>query len=112
MRHSYSAAAAAVVLSIVAGCMSRKSEPLAGPTRLDTPQLIAGQRAFNQTCHQCHPHGEAGLGPALNNKPLPAFMVKNQVRKGGGAMPPFTELQIPDEELNNLVAYMAKLRAK
>jgi mono/diheme cytochrome c family protein len=39
-------------------------------------------------CHQCHPRGgDGGLRPALNNKPVPGFLVKCQVRLGLGAMP-------------------------
>ena len=60
-------------------------------------------------CHQCHPGGTAGLGPAINNAPLPGGLVKAQVRNGLGAMPGFSQEQISDEELDALVAYIDEL---
>ncbi|WP_447977226.1 c-type cytochrome [Candidatus Nitrospira bockiana] len=60
-------------------------------------------------CHQCHPGGEAGLGPAINNKPLPDFLVRLQVRKGFGAMPGFTTEQLTDEELAHVLVYLHEL---
>jgi mono/diheme cytochrome c family protein len=61
-------------------------------------------------CDQCHPRGEAGLAPAINNKPLPAFLMKLQVRQGLGAMPSFSKDDIRDAELENIVAYLQALR--
>src|SRR5688572_581576 len=46
-----------------------------------------------QHCHQCHPFGQGGLGPALNDKPAPRFLVKTQVRLGFGTMPGFSKNQ-------------------
>jgi mono/diheme cytochrome c family protein len=76
------------------------------PTQLDAQQL-AGQRVFMRECNGCHPQGDGGLGPALNNKPVPAAAIKLQVRKGMGAMPAFTEADISAEELDALVAFMS-----
>jgi len=62
---------AAVLLT---GCgSSRRGEPFVGPLALES-----------------HPGGEAGVGPAFTNKPLPMFLVRAQVRYGLGAMPTFT----------------------
>jgi len=61
-------------------------------------------------CHQCHPGGEAGLGPALTNKPLPMFLVRAQVRYGLGAMPTFTREDLIDEDLDDLLDYLAALK--
>lgn len=65
---------------------------------------------FMTHCNPCHPGGEAGLGPAINNKPLPGFLIKFQVRRGLGAMPSFSEHHIKDQELNDLIAYIKALR--
>jgi mono/diheme cytochrome c family protein len=100
-----------LTLLILGGCGSaRRGEPLSGPLRLDSTKLVQGQRVFNAHCDQCHPGGEAGLGPALNNKPLPPFLMKIQVRRGLGAMPGFSEKLISDRELDNLIAYTKALR--
>jgi cytochrome c5 len=61
-------------------------------------------------CHMCHPGGDAGLGPAINNKPLPEPMIKLQVRQGMGAMPDFGEDKISAKELDALVVYLQSLR--
>lgn len=95
---------------IVTGCASsRRGEPLAGPLTLDDQQR-RGQKVFMKQCSQCHPGGEAGLGPALNNKPLPEFLIKLQVRHGFGAMPAFSEERVPDSELADVIAYLKALR--
>ena len=99
-----------VILSATAGCHSvRRGEPLTGPMELN-PKEQAGQIIFQQRCHQCHPYGGAGLGPALNNKPAPARLIKTQVRTGLGAMPRFDDHIIPETELDDLVAYVIALR--
>ena len=61
-------------------------------------------------CQQCHPGGEAGLGPALNDKPLPEFLKKFQVRHGLGTMPSFSEKEISDQQLEDLMEYLKALR--
>jgi mono/diheme cytochrome c family protein len=69
-----------------------------------------GALSFDRHCSACHPGGEAGLGPALNNKPLPGFLIRFQVRHGLGAMPKFPERLIPGPELDDLVHYVKALR--
>lgn len=100
----------AFVLTLASCASSRRDEPFAGPLPLDSPQLVSGRQVFMRNCYQCHPGGSAGLGPAINNKPLPGFLIRTQVRKGLGAMPAFDEQTIPNPDLDNLVAYLKTLR--
>jgi mono/diheme cytochrome c family protein len=65
---------------------------------------------FEQHCSKCHPGGEAGLGPSLNEKPLPVFLMKLQVRKGLGAMPSFDERELGDRELSDLMDFVVAYR--
>ncbi|WDT80226.1 MAG: cytochrome c [Candidatus Manganitrophus sp.] len=67
--------------------MSRSPHPFTA----SSSTVTRGETIFMHACNQCHPKGEAGLGPALNNKPLPAFMIRFQVRHGLGAMPAFSK---------------------
>lgn len=98
-------------LLLPSGCGSaRRSEPIAPPLEIRSESVLQGQTVFMEYCHQCHPGGEAGLGPALNNKPLPGWMIRFQVRRGLGAMPAFSEKEIGDRELDDLVAYLKALR--
>jgi mono/diheme cytochrome c family protein len=63
-----------------------------------------------RACYQCHPGGMAGLGPAINDKPLPGWLIKTQVRQGLGAMPSFDESELSDADLEALVEYISALK--
>lgn len=106
--------AACLVLTLLllqGGCGSaRRGEPFAPAFKADSAELARGEMVFMRYCHQCHPGGEAGIGPAINNKPLPGFMIKMQVRNGLGAMPAFSEISIGNAELDSLVLYLKALR--
>lgn len=97
-------------LALLPACSARRSEPIAGPLSLSTPELQRGAVVFDRNCSYCHPGGEAGLALALNNKPLPGFMIKTQVRHGAGTMPAFSERELSAEDLDALVKYMKALR--
>jgi mono/diheme cytochrome c family protein len=75
------------------------------------PSSGAGQTSAPfQHCHQCHPHGQGGLGPAIVNKPLPEFLMKFQVRHGLGTMPSFGAEKISSEDLDALMSYIKAVR--
>jgi mono/diheme cytochrome c family protein len=89
---------------LLVGCHSTPKDPPSAET------LENGRQLFTQHCQQCHPNGKAGLGPALNNKPAPSFLVKRQIRWGLGAMPSFKKEEIPESDLKDLVTYVIALR--
>jgi mono/diheme cytochrome c family protein len=96
---------------LTVGCRSvRRGEPITGVIPATTPALESGRMVYMQNCNQCHPDGEGGLGPALNNKPAPRFLMKTQVRLGLGAMPSFDETKISPEEMDELLNYVIALR--
>jgi mono/diheme cytochrome c family protein len=106
------AAVVAVLVAAIAACGSpRRGEPIVGPLPLDDPAVARGRVAFAHTCAPCHPGGEGGLGPALNDKPAPAFLIKTQVRLGLGKMPGFDADKLPAETLDDIVEYLLALRA-
>jgi mono/diheme cytochrome c family protein len=94
------------------GCLARRSEPLVGPLEIRDESVAQGRQAFMRTCYQCHPEGAAGLGPGINDKPLPGGLIKFQVRHGLGAMPAFGPEKISDEELDGIVAYLKAMRGQ
>ena len=97
--------------TMVTGCgPQRRDEPFTQRLVPDDPTVAAGQRLFSQHCYQCHPNGSAGLGPAINDKPLPVNLMKTQVRKGLGAMPAFSQAEINDAELEDVIRYLKALR--
>ena len=99
-----------VLLQMTAGCGTARrvlpSEILPAPS----VNIVKGEQIFFQHCHQCHPGGQAGVGPALNNKPLPGWMIKFQVRQGLGAMPNFSEDTISSDELTLLISFLMTLK--
>lgn len=101
-----------VALSVAAvGCASaRRSEPVLGHSPASSFEFAAGRQRFMQHCHSCHPGGAAGLGPALNNKPLPGALIKFQVRHGLGAMPALKEHHVSNGDLDEIVRYLVALR--
>lgn len=104
------AAALAVAVLLAAGCGSaRRGPPFGGPGALEG-QARRGQIVFARRCGPCHPGGEGGLGPSLNDKPLPEGLIRLQVRQGFGAMPAFGEDRLTEPELDDVVAYLRALR--
>lgn len=89
---------------------ARRGEPITVSTAISDPYIEQGQIVFMRNCHKCHPGGEAGLAPAINNKSLPEFLMRFQVRHGIGAMPSFTEEEITATQLDNLMKYLKELR--
>ncbi len=99
-----------LLLFLLACGTARRGEPLYAPVPVSEPAVAKGEVVFNRFCQKCHPGGEAGLGPAINNKPVPGFIIRLQVRKGLGVMPAFKEKVISEEDLDNLMAYLKTLR--
>lgn len=100
------------VMLVAAACgHSRRSLPLTGPGPLANDVERRGRKLFLDHCHQCHPHGTAGLGLSLVNKPLPAFAIKMQIRRGLGAMPAFPVERLDDAGVEAIVAYIERLKA-
>lgn len=109
-------AAVAVSLLVAAGAglaacgSARVGTPVQPPLQLASAEARAGEKVFMRHCHQCHPGGTAGLGPALNNKPVPGFLIAFQTRHGLGVMPGFGAEHISDTELDALVAYVKAMQ--
>jgi mono/diheme cytochrome c family protein len=104
--------ALAIMVASAACGSARRSAALGAPPVPATAEILRGQRVFMRACHACHPGGETGLGPSLNDKPLPGFMIALQVRRGLGAMPAFSREELPDDELAALVEYMRARRGR
>jgi mono/diheme cytochrome c family protein len=101
---------AALAAATVSCGSARRTEPLIGEKPLPNAKLALGEQVFDRNCSQCHPGGEGGVGPALNNKPAPQWAIRFQVRHGLGAMPRFSEREISDEQLAAVTSYMVWLR--
>jgi mono/diheme cytochrome c family protein len=102
---------AVLVVTLACGACTnaRRRTPLAPPPSLNQ-QAATGQVAFMEKCNRCHPGGEAGLGPALNDKPFPDFLKRFQVRHGLGVMPHFPKEELSDAQLDAILEYLKALR--
>ena len=96
-------------LGIACSSTAHRGEPFYAPPRL-SEQDRQGERVFMKYCNQCHPGGEGGLGPAINDRSLPVAAIKAQVRAGLGAMPSFPAELIPDAQLDALTGFLVNLR--
>jgi cytochrome c oxidase subunit 2 len=70
---------------------------------------IDAKGIFTANCAACHTLSKAGtsgqVGPNLDELSLGPERVEQQIRNGGGGMPPF-EGQLTDEQINALVQYL------
>ena len=70
---------------------------------------IDAKGVFTANCAACHTLTKAGtngmVGPNLDDLSLAPAAVLQQIRNGGGGMPPFGE-QLSDEEIEALVQYL------
>lgn len=98
-----------LLLVLVACGSPRRGLPMSDALTLQG-EAERGRRVFLDNCQACHPGGEGGVGPALNNKPFPAFLIDVQVRHGLGGMPAFSRAEITDHQLDDLVVYLRQLR--
>ncbi|WP_243374184.1 cytochrome c [Geotalea sp. SG265] len=106
----YMTLAVMAVLLLCACGTPRRGENIAGPLTLSTEKEVRGEKYFMTYCNKCHPLGESGVGFALNNKPLTGPLIRTQVRFGAGAMPAFSKEFLPDEKLDDILAYLQVLR--
>lgn len=90
---------------------ARRGAPMFAPLNTEDPAVAKGEVIFMSHCQKCHPGGTAGLAPSINNKPLPGFLIRYQVRHGLGMMPAFKKDHLSSEELDNLVAYLKELKS-
>lgn len=107
IRSALAAAIAAAFVFPTACGTTRLGETGAGVPTMDANSQ-RGELVFMQRCNKCHPDGEAALGPAINGKPLPGWLMRLQIRAGLGAMPAFGENLIDDAAMDDLVSYLLK----
>jgi cytochrome c5 len=89
---------------------SEKTSPHPKEAVTMSVQQFEGMKLFMRHCNKCHPGGEQGKGPSLNDKPLPNFIVHWQVRLGVGDMPKFTEEQISTTDVDKIKAFVRMMR--
>lgn len=105
-----------ILIIVCASCATpRRSEPIKKEMSLNNEILVKGRHLFVVHCYKCHPNGEAGKGPSINNIPLPGIALRARIRSkafflGVGRMPSFKQNEISKEEMDLLVGYMKELK--
>jgi mono/diheme cytochrome c family protein len=103
--------AAAISLTLMAACSPmRQGESAVGPMRMSDVSIKTGEKLYNMHCYKCHATGAGGLGPSLNDNPLPRFLISMQIRHGLGVMPAFSEQQLSDRQVEEIVDYVIAMR--
>lgn len=111
MSRSITIAVSIILMAYLFSCgTARRSEAVMGPMNITDPAVKKGEVAFMEYCNRCHPGGESGLAPSINDKPLPGFLMRFQIRHGLGVMPAFKKEVVDKEELDNIIAYIKALR--
>ena len=71
-----------------------------------------GRKLFeNYGCYQCHgreAQGGLGTGPRLGPKPIAFAALQRYVRQPTGQMPPYTAKVVPDKDLADIYAFLAR----
>jgi mono/diheme cytochrome c family protein len=95
---------------VLAACgAEHRGEPRAPELVPDSAATARGEHLFHKFCYQCHPGGAAGVGPAINDKPLPKLAIKTQIRKGVGSMPAFGDDWLSDAQVDDIASYVTAL---
>lgn len=119
------AAAAASALTLTAACGPEKTAPASGAAESagGEPAIVvtdkaeweslaaAGKTSFDTVCGDCHPGGDADLGPKLKGHAEPSADMIRQIRQGSGRMKPIGEDKLPESEMKGLLVYLATLDA-
>jgi mono/diheme cytochrome c family protein len=99
----------AIAAIVCLACGTARRRPPLGAAPALGQQAETGRVAFMEKCHRCHPGGEAGLGPGLNDKPFPDFLKRFQVRHGLGTMPHFSKEELTEPQLDAILEYLKAL---
>jgi cytochrome c oxidase subunit II len=79
------------------------------PAETEGESAAAARELFVTNCGSCHTLGDAGtsgqVGPPLDGLTLDEAAIEQQIRQGGGGMPPF-EGQLTDDQIEALVQYL------
>jgi mono/diheme cytochrome c family protein len=103
-------------LLLITSCgTARRGEPVFGKMEERNEKVNMGEIVFMNDCQKCHPGGESGVGPSINNIPIPGIALRFRVRSkafllGVGRMPSFKQHEISKKEMDSLIAYLHALK--
>jgi quinohemoprotein ethanol dehydrogenase len=110
--------ALALAAGVASGCGGGDNKASTAPTTTSptttepsTGQAATGAQLFSDNCESCHGHEGAGghVGPDLQKSSVAEHLdqVEKQIRNGGGAMPPFSDV-LSDQEIQTVARYVVQ----
>jgi mono/diheme cytochrome c family protein len=98
---------AATTLVLATGAVAQTAQGLGAPPG----DAARGKKIYlQQLCHTCHgtvgQGGERGAGPKIYPNPFPYAAFAQQTRKPRQAMPPYTEKNLPEQDLVDIYHYL------
>jgi mono/diheme cytochrome c family protein len=86
----------------------------AGAQTAPAGSVERGQKIFmHQMCFNCHGtigHGGSVFGPKIAPNPFPWVAFAQQVRKPRADMPPYSEKNLPEQDLADIYAYLTSIK--
>ena len=70
-----------------------------------------GRQTFDRFCDTCHPGGEEDIGPTIRRIHFPVARMQRQIRQGSGRMRPIPPGRLPDDRIDDLMAYLSTIGA-
>jgi mono/diheme cytochrome c family protein len=105
------------IMTLFAECSARRVGKDMSTSTSEDPVIKEGRFVFKQQCQRCHPNGEAGVGPPINNLHLPRFLLKVRIRSRAfllwtGRMPSFKKDEVSKEQLKALVTFIKAMEKR
>lgn len=78
---------------------------------IQSTDAAGGKEKFEAFCGDCHPGGEADVGPSLIAEPHTPAKIRQQIREGSGKMRPFSEKRLSNADVETILAWLASVNA-
>ncbi|MFI5306454.1 MAG: c-type cytochrome [Polyangiales bacterium] len=78
---------------------------------ITSTEVDHGKELFGTFCDDCHPGGDADVGPSLIGTPHTPARIRQQIREGSGKMKPFPEKRVSKDDMEAILAYLASINA-
>ena len=73
--------------------------------------LASGKDSYDETCGNCHPGGDADVGPKIAGHEETSAKMTKQIRKGSGRMAPIGTDKLPEDQMKGLLVYLSSIGA-